>query len=105
MMRPLLNGLPCGFSSMMEKQPQMRLSMQARLNAATSGPSRLHMIAALVSIDRPCSEYSGNTTRSMVDKLRLAFATMSQILRVCAARSCGVFTTGSCNCTMPRTTP
>lgn len=32
----------------------------------TSGPSSVHMISGLVSIDRPCSAYSGNTTRSMV---------------------------------------
>ena len=62
---------------MMEKQPQMLLSTQACRNAATSGPSSRHMISGLVSIDSPCSEYSGNTTRSMVARLRRALPTMS----------------------------
>ena len=44
---------------MMEKQPQILLSTQAFRNAVTSGPSRRHMISGLVSIDRPCREYSG----------------------------------------------
>src|SRR5258707_1282423 len=57
---------------MMEKQPQILLSTQAFLKAVTSGPSSRHMISGLVSIDNPCSEYSGNTTRSMVPRLRRA---------------------------------
>src|SRR3981081_650825 len=105
MTRPLLYGLPCGLASMMEKQPQIRFSMQAFLNAVTSGPSRRHMIAGFVSIDRPCKAYSGNTTRSMPGILRRAFATIAQMRSVCSARSCGVRTTGSCSCTMPSTTP
>jgi hypothetical protein len=80
---------------MIEKQPQMLLAMQACLKAATSGPSSVHMMAGEVSIDRPCSEYSGNTTRSMVDWLRRALATSSQMRAVCDARSAGVLTTGS----------
>ena len=80
---------------MMEKQPQMLLSMQACLNAATSGPSSEHMMAGLVSIDRPCRAYSGNTTRSMVGMLRRALPTMATMRRVWAARSSGVLTTGS----------
>ena len=47
MMMPELNGMPPGLSSMMEKQPQMRLSMQACLKAATSGPSSVHMISRI----------------------------------------------------------
>ena len=76
MIRPELYGLPSGLNSMMEKQPQILLSMQAFWNAATSGPSRRHIIAGLVSIDRPCREYSGNTTGSMVPRLRRALPTM-----------------------------
>ena len=79
--------------------------MQAFLNAATSGPSRRHMIEGFVSIDRPCSEYSGNTTRSMVERLRRALPTMATILSVWRARSSLVTTTGNCNCTSPITTP
>src|SRR6185369_4695842 len=90
---------------MIEKQPQILFSTQARLNAATSGPSSRHMMSGLVSIDRPCSAYSGNTTRSMVDRLRRALPTIARIFSVCRARSSGVFTTGSCNCTIPITTP
>src|SRR5262245_44063435 len=90
---------------MIEKQPQILCSMQAFLNAATSGPSRRHMISGLVSIDSPCSAYSGNTTRSMVPRLRRALPTISTILCVCAARSAGVTTTGSCSCTSPMTRP
>ena len=56
-------------------------------------------------MDSPCSAYSGNTTRSMLGMFRRALATMSQILRVCAARSAGVLVTGSCSCTRPITTP
>src|SRR5258708_28828970 len=105
MIRPELYGLPSGLNSMMEKHPQILCSMQAFLKAATSGPSRRHMIAGVVSMDRPCSEYSGNTTRSMVPRLRRALPTMVTIFSVCRARSCGVATTGSCSCTSPMTTP
>src|SRR5712671_8157777 len=59
---------------MIEKQPQILLSMQAFLNAATSGPSSWHMMSGLVSIDRPCREYSGNTTRSMVPQIAARLA-------------------------------
>ena len=90
---------------MIEKQPQMLLAMQACLKAATSGPSSVHMMAGSVAMLRPCSEYSGNTTRSIVPWLRRALATMSQMRCVCAARSAGVATTGSVNCTRPTTTP
>ena len=83
----------------------MRFSRQAARNAATSGPSRRHMSSGLVSIDRPCSEYSGNTTRSMPGILRRAFAARSQMRRHCAARSPRVATTGCCSCTRPSTTP
>src|SRR5882672_3388627 len=105
MMSPELNGLPPGLRSMIEKQPQIRLSTQASLNAATSGPSSAHMIAGLVSMDRPWSAYSGNTTRSMVGRLRRALPTMATMRWVWAARWSGVATTGSCNCTTPITTP
>src|ERR1700678_2168367 len=89
----------------MEKQPQIRLSRQACLNAAISGQSREHMIAGFISIDRPCREYSGKTTRSIVAMLRRALPTIATIFFVCAARSAGVTTTGNCNCTTPTTTP
>src|ERR1700690_631680 len=89
----------------MEKQPQIRLSRQACLNAAISGPSSEHMIAGFISIDRPCREYSGKTTRSVVAMLRRALPTVATIFFVCAARSAGVTTTGNCNCTTPTTTP
>src|SRR6202453_34724 len=89
----------------MEKQPQIRLSRQACLNAAISGPSSEHMIAGFMSIDRPCREYSGKTTRSIVAMLRRALPTVAAIFRACAARSAGVTTTGNCNCTTPTTTP
>src|SRR6516162_9399842 len=105
MMMPELNGLPPGFCSMIEKQPQMRCSAHACLNAATSGPSSEHMIAGSVLIDRPCSAYSGNTTRSMVGMLRRALPTMSTMRRVCAASSSGVATVGSCSWTRPITRP
>ena len=105
MMTPELYGFPCGLNSMMEKQPQMRLTRQACLNAAISGPSSEHMIAGFMSIDRPCREYSGKTTRSIVAMLRRALATVATIFCVCAARSAGVTTTGNCNCTTPTTTP
>ena len=82
---------------MIEKQPQILCSMQAFLKAATSGPSSRHMISGLVSIDSPCSEYSGNTTRSMVDRLRRALPTIQTIRSVCRARSAFVATTGNCN--------
>src|SRR5260370_22002652 len=105
MISPELNGLPCGFCSMIEKQPQMRFSMQACLKAATSGPSSEHMIAGLVSIESPCRAYSGNTTKSIVAMLRRALATKPTIFSVCLCRSAAVATTGSCSCTMPMTTP
>ncbi len=63
------------------------------------------MISGLVSIDRPWSEYSGNTTRSMVGMPLRALVTMAEILFVCAARSAFVATTGSWSCTNPMTTP
>ena len=97
--------MPPGFSSMMEKQPQIRLSTQACLKAATSGPSIRHMIAGLMSIDRPCSAYSGNTTRSIVPRFRRALPTISTMTLVWAARSSGVTTVGNWSCTRPRTTP
>ena len=87
MISPELYGLPSGLYSMMEKQPQIRLSMQACLKLATSGPSSRDISSALVSIERPCSEYSGNTTRSMVDMFLRAFCTIAQIFLVCAVRS------------------
>src|SRR6266436_5736608 len=90
---------------MMEKHPQIWLSMQAFLKAATSGPSSRHMISGLVSIDRPCSAYSGNTTRSMLPKFRRALPTMYTMRSVWRARSCLVTTTGSCSWTSPMTTP
>ncbi len=63
------------------------------------------MMAGFVSIDRPCSAYSGKTTRSMPDRLARALATMETIRAVCPASSAGVETTGNCNCTRPMTTP
>src|SRR3974390_2251173 len=90
---------------MIEKQPQIRLSMQAFLNAATSGPSRRHMIAGLVSIDSPWSEYSGKTTRSMVERLRRALPTLATMRSGWGARAALVTTTGNCSCTSPITTP
>ena len=65
---------------MIEKQPQILLSRQACLNAAISGPSSEHMIAGFMSIDSPCSEYSGKTTRSIVAMLRRALPTIATIL-------------------------
>src|ERR1700691_91537 len=90
---------------MMEKQPQMPFSRQACLNAAISSPSSEHMIAGFISIDRPCREYSGKTTRSIVAILRRALPTVAAIFRACAARSAGVALIGDCNCTTPTTTP
>src|SRR5437660_1059721 len=90
---------------MMEKQPQILLSMHACLKAATSGPSRRHMMSGLASIDSPCSEYSGNTTRSMVERLRRALPTMVTMRSVWRVRSALVATTGNCSCTSPMTTP
>src|ERR1700722_757273 len=90
---------------MIEKHPQTRSRAQAALNAATSGPSTRHMIEGLVSIDRPCSAYSGKTTRSSVGMPFFAFVTMATIFCTCARRSTGVATTGSCSCTSPMTTP
>src|ERR1700730_6391222 len=83
MMMPLLNGVPPGLSSMIEKHPQMRLSTQACLKRPTSGPSSVHMMSGLVSMLSPCSAYSGNTTRSIVERLRRAFPTSWQIRSVC----------------------
>src|SRR5882672_3959724 len=105
MMMPELNGLAPGLRSMIEKQPQMRCCTQAARKAATSGPSSEHMIAGSMLIDRPCSAYSGNTTRSMVGMLRRALPTMSTMRCVCAANSSGVATVGSCSWTSPITTP
>ncbi len=82
---------------MMEKQPQMRLSVQAFLKLATSGPSSRDINSALVSIERPCSEYSGKTTRSIVDMFLRAFCTIAQIFFVCAARSLLVAIVGNCS--------
>ncbi len=90
---------------MMEKQPQMRLSRQACLKASTSGPSTRHMISGFVSMDRPWSEYSGKTTRSIVERLRRALPTISTMRAVWRFRSSGVATVGSCSCTQPMTTP
>src|SRR5881396_1304422 len=90
---------------MIEKQPQIFSLAHAVLNAATSGPSSRHMISGLVSIESPCSEYSGKTTRSMVGMFFRALVTIALILLVCAARSALVTTTGSCDCTRPITTP
>src|SRR3989454_4031363 len=90
---------------MIEKQPQIFSLAHAVLNAATSGPSSRHMISGLVSIERPCSEYSGKTTRSIVGMPFRALVTKAQILFACAARSAFVTTTGSCDCTSPITTP
>ncbi len=90
---------------MIEKQPQMRFSEHAFLKLATSGPSSRDIRSALVSMDRPCSEYSGKTTRSMVVIPLRAFATMAQIFCVCAARSLLLAIVGSCSCTSPMTTP
>ena len=42
-----------------------------RHEGLTSGPSSSHMISGLVSIDRPCSVYSGNTTRSIAGRAPL----------------------------------
>jgi hypothetical protein len=79
--------------------------MQAFLKLATSGPSSRDISSALVSIDRPCSEYSGKTTRSIVDMPLRAFAAIAQIFLVCAARSLLVAMVGNCSCTNPITTP
>src|SRR5476651_278744 len=105
MIRPELKGLPWGLNSMMEKQPQMSFAMQAPRKCSTSGPSIRHMIAGLISIDRPCSEYSGKTTKSMVAMLRRALPTSSQMRLVCRARSSRVTTVGFWICTSPMTTP
>jgi hypothetical protein len=96
-MMPELYGLPAGLSSISEKQPQMWLSRQAWRNAETSGPSSEHMICGLVSIDRPCSAYSGKMTSSIAGTPRLALPTMATIVCVCRARSAGVATTGNCS--------
>jgi hypothetical protein len=63
------------------------LSTQVFLKLATSGPSNRDTSSELVSIERPCSEYSGKTTRSMVDMFLRAFCTIAQTRFVCAARS------------------
>ena len=44
---------------MIEKQPQILFVRQACRKAATSGPSMRHMISGFMSIDSPCSAYSG----------------------------------------------
>jgi len=82
---------------MIEKQPQMRFSAQACLKLATSGPSSRDMSSAFVSMERPCSEYSGKTTRSIVVIPLRAFCTIAQIFFVCAARSLLLAIVGSCN--------
>ena len=64
-----------------------------------------HISSGAVLIDRPCSEYSGNTTRSMVGRLRRALPTIATMRSVCAASSAGFVTVGNCSCTMPSTTP
>src|SRR5262245_51875482 len=102
---PALYGLPRGLRSMIEKQPQIRCVAHAAWNAATSGPSSVHMMAGFVSIDSPCNAYSGKTTRSIVGMPSRAFATIRQIFSVCRARSSGVATTGNWSCTSPITTP
>ena len=101
----MLNGLPAGLASISEKQPQIRFARQAARKAATSGPSIRHMSAGSVLIESPCSEYSGNTTRSIPGRLRRALPTRSTIRPVWAASSDGVVTVGSCSWTMPSTTP
>ena len=90
---------------MIEKQPQIRCCTQAALKAATSGPSSETISSGAMLIDSPCSAYSGNTTRSIVPRLRRALPTISQMRCVCAASCAGVSTTGSCSCTRPTTTP
>src|SRR6185503_16895449 len=105
MISPLLYGFPFALRSMIEKQPQILCSTHAALKAATSGPSSDTISSGAVLIDRPCSAYSGNTTRSIVLRLRLALPTRSQMRLVCAASCTGVSTTGSCSCTSPTTTP
>jgi hypothetical protein len=82
---------------MIEKQPQMRCSAQAPRKAATSGPSSRHMSWGSVLIESPCSEYSGNTTRSIAGRFRRAFLTRSTIRFFCAASSAAVVTVGSCS--------
>ena len=105
MTRPELNGLPFGLASMIEKQPQIRLSRQACLKAATSGPSSVHRISGRVSIDRPCSAYSGKTTRSIVAMLARALATIATMRSAWAVTSARVAMVGSCSWTRPMTTP
>ena len=95
MTKPVLYGFPSGLYSIIEKQPQILCSTHAALKAATSGPSSRHMISGLVSIERPCSEYSGKITRSIVPRFRRALPTMATILAVCFAKSSFVLTTGS----------
>ena len=69
--------------------------MQAWRNIATSGPSSLHMSSGAVLMERPCSAYSGNTTRSMVPRLRRALPTIHTMRSACAFSCAGVSTTGS----------
>src|SRR5580698_3091162 len=90
---------------MIEKQPQMPCWAQAERKAPTSGPSSRHMSPGSVLIERPCSEYSGNTTRSIAGTFRRALPTSSTIRVVWAASSVGVVTVGSCSWTNPTTTP
>eukprot|EP00962_Isochrysis_galbana_P022016 scaffold6532_cov116-Isochrysis_galbana.AAC.6 len=80
---------------MIEKQPQTRLSRHAFAKAAASGPSQRHMMAGSVFIDRPCSAYSGNTTKSVVDMLRFALPTIATMRWVCASRSAGASKTAA----------
>src|SRR5450755_641301 len=105
MTMPVLYGLPFGLNSISEKQPHTLCSMHADLNAATSGPSMRHISSGAVLIDRPCSEYSGKTTRSRPALLRRALPTIATTRSACAASCAGVSTTGSCSCTRPMTTP
>src|SRR5215472_6439351 len=74
---------------MMEKQPQMRLSMQACRKLAISGPSSRDINSGLVSIDSPCSEYSGKTTRSMVGMPLRALHHRANLLGLCGEIALG----------------
>ena len=58
--------------------------MHAALNAATSGPSMRHISSGAVLIDRPCSAYSGKTTRSIVPAL------LRRALPTIATMRCGL---------------
>ena len=76
MTMPVLYGLPFGLYSISEKQPQSLCSTQAAWKAATSGPSIRHISSGAVLIERPCSAYSGKTTRSRPALLRRALPTI-----------------------------